>query len=131
MGMALPELTIDSHASIHADGPVTLELPEYMVLLTPEELAEARVAPDRAKLVLAAGRHPNGNILFVTGVGSIMEIDCKEYDIPGGLVRPTDYGSTIRVEAPDGCFMFAAGRAIELGTMILSARIQKRHVSTT
>jgi hypothetical protein len=120
--MAL-ELTIDPHASIHAAGPVTIELPEYMRLLAPGELAEAKAADNRADLIFASGRHPNGDIVFITGDGFIREISW-DFQVQEGMpqanvcVIPIDYGLTLKY-LMTGSYEIAAGWAIEHSMSLL------------
>ena len=93
------ELTIEGHPSFHVEGTVTVELPDYMQLLEPSELEEARTAANRNGLILAAGRHKDGNIVFLTGAGELMEFDWDESSLPRlGRAFPIDYGQTLRIE---------------------------------
>jgi hypothetical protein len=117
------ELTLDPHASIHAEGPVTIELPEYMRLLAPRELEEARKADNRADLIFASGRHPSGDIVFITGDGYIREIDW-ETQMAEGLpkanvwVVPIDHGQTLEY-VMTGSYEISAGWAIDHSTSLM------------
>ena len=118
------ELTIEGLTTAQASGPITIELPPYMYLLEAEEMVEARVADNRADLILAAGRHPTGNILFITGDGYIREIDCDEHKIPNGPVNPVDFGQTICVHLGKGeTYEIAADWALENAQTLLAAGV--------
>lgn len=93
------ELTISGHPSFHIEGTVTVELPDWMRLLPQHELEEAAAAENRNGLILAAGRHPEGDIVFLTGVGELKELKWEESGLPRlGYVFPIDFGQTIRIE---------------------------------
>lgn len=93
------ELTIEGHPSFHVEGTVTVELPSWMTVLPEPELEEARTAENRDGLILAAGRHPDGDIVFLTGLGELKEIKWEDNGLPRlGKVFPIDYGQTIRIE---------------------------------
>jgi hypothetical protein len=94
------ELTIDPNAELHVEGPVTIELPPWMRMLPPAELAEVKTAANRASLVVAAGRHPMGDIVFLTGDGQLWEIDGETQQESGmpmvnAAVAPIDCGHTL------------------------------------
>ena len=99
------ELTLDGHAMFHAEGTITIEMPAYMNLLPADELAEARKADNCADLVVAAGRHPHcGDLVFMTGVGVLMEIDMSDpnFGIPATFdMFPIDHGNSIKIELVD------------------------------
>ena len=117
------ELTLDPHASIHAAGPVTIEVPPYMRLLRPAELKEARTAENRADLIFASGRHPSGDIVFITGDGYIREIDWetqkKEWmPLANVDVVPVDHGQTLEY-VMTGSYEVASDWAIEHSTSLM------------
>jgi len=114
------ELTLSGLTSAQFEGPVTIELPAYMYPLEPEEMAEARVADNCAQLAFAAGRHPDGNILFVTGDGTIREIDSDKWKLPKGAVTPIDHGQTIAIHLKDKTYELATDWAIENSSSLLS-----------
>lgn len=100
------ELTIEGHPSFQVEGTVTIELPSYMQLLPPDELEEARTAENRDGLILAAGRHPSGDIVFLTGAGELLELDCRLNHVPeSGRAFPIDFGQMLRFEAGNGHVM--------------------------
>jgi hypothetical protein len=101
-----------------------------MIPLEPEEMHDSRTAPNKAQLALAAGRHPNGNIMFITGDGTIHEIDCqKQGDLPKGAVYPIDNGLTIVILHPGHKpFEIATDWALENSSTLLSAGVM---VATT
>lgn len=93
------ELTIEGHPSFHVEGTVTVELPSWMTVLREDELEEARTAENRDGLILAAGRHPSGDIVFLTGLGELKELKWEESALPRlGKVFPIDFGQTLRIE---------------------------------
>jgi len=124
------ELTLEGPTTAHASGNLTVELPRYMIPLEPEEMHDSRTAPNKAQLALAAGRHPNGNIMFITGDGTIHEIDCqKQGDLPKGAVYPIDNGLTIVILHPGHKpFEIATDWALENSSTLLSAGVM---VATT
>lgn len=80
-------------------GNVIIELPGYMTMLQPAELVAARGRGDR---IVAAGFDPeSGNIVIVTGTGSLLELDTT--GLWTGCVDrkavPFDHGTTVVVEA--------------------------------
>lgn len=98
------ELTLAGHPSFHTEGSVTIELPDYMTLLPDVELEEVKTAINREGLIVAAGRHPDGDIVFLTGAGELKELAWSEMSnhdqVPRfGRVLPIDYGQTLRFEA--------------------------------
>lgn len=100
------ELTLEGHTMFHAEGTVTIELPEYMKPLEPGERAEALKAENRPQLIVAAGRHPNsGDLVFITGVGELMEVRFNEFIPDERLVTesmfPIDHGQTIKIVLRD------------------------------
>ena len=94
------ELTLEGHTMFHAEGTITIDLPAYMKLLETGELAEACKAENRAELIVAAGRHPgSGDLVFLTGVGELLEVDLNQFDCPATYdMFPIDHGNTIRIE---------------------------------
>jgi len=95
------ELTLEGHSSFHTEGSVTIELPGYMVPLPRVELEEVLTASNRDGLIVAAGRHPSGDVVFLTGAGELLEIklDSLPDVVPHfGKVFPIDYGQTLRFE---------------------------------
>lgn len=95
----MTELTIEGHPSFHVEGTVTIELPDWMHLLPESELKEARTAENRDGLILAAGRHKSGDIVFLTGLGELKELKWDESALPRlGRVFPIDFGQTLRIE---------------------------------
>ena len=94
------ELTIDPHASIHAAGPVTIELPAYMRVLAPKELEVARVAENRADLIFAAGRHPSGDIVFISSdLDEVLQYSDRVLVFYAGKVSPPLEAQGLTVEA--------------------------------
>lgn len=116
------ELSLEGLTSASFEGgPITIELPAYMYPLEPEEMSESRTAENRGDLALAAGRHPGGNILFVTGDGYIREIDCETHkDLPMGAVTPADFGQTLVIHARKQ-YEIAVSWAIDNSISLLSA----------
>lgn len=94
------ELTLQGSPAFHTEGTVTVELPAYMQLLPDDELKEALSADNRNELIVAAGRHTSGAIVFMTGDGDIREIDMKQFhvSIPDGRASPTDNGQMVKIE---------------------------------
>jgi hypothetical protein len=97
------ELVIEGHPTLHVEGTVTVELPAYMRMLPEEELKEARTSDNRDKLVLAAGRHPeSGDLVFLTGIGELMEVDLEQFQVPAtDAMWPINGGRGIRIELRD------------------------------
>lgn len=94
------ELTIGINPEMHVEGPVTIELPPWMHLLPVDERDEASNAPNRSKLAVAAGRHPVGDIVFLTGDGQLWELDGETQERSGlpmfnVEVTPIDHGLTL------------------------------------
>ena len=94
------ELTIGANPELHVEGPVTIELPAWMHLLPVDERDEVSNAPNRDKLVVAAGRHPMGDIVFLTGDGQLWEIDGEAQEKAGMPlwnveIAPVDHGQTL------------------------------------
>jgi len=117
------ELTIAPNSDIHVKGPVTVEVPAYMKLLPTKELELVRVDPDRARIVVAAGRHPNGDIVFITGVGDLREInvetqssECIDFY---ALVAPENHGRTIKCYATMRSCEIGVGWALEHSRSLL------------
>lgn len=118
------ELTLEGHPSMHAEGPVTIELPSYFTVLRPAELEEARTADNRAELVMASGRHPNGDILFLTGDGTLWELSVesqREHGLPAANVRvvPIDHGQTLHY-VMTGSYEIASDWAIDHSIHLLA-----------
>lgn len=90
------ELTISGQPEFGIEGPVNIKLPEFMTLLPAEELKES-ITDGNRNLILAAGRHPSGDIVVLTGNGELRELKKGEYGIPEGAVTPTDHGQTLLV----------------------------------
>lgn len=117
------ELTIEGNPAAHVEGPVTIELPPWMRLLPPHELAQAKVADNRGSLVVAAGRHPTGDIVFLTGDGQLWELDGETQEKSGMPmfnveVAPIDCGHTIEY-IMTGSFEVAVDWALEHARSIL------------
>lgn len=108
------ELRFDGNTSVEVSGTVETGWPRYMRMLPNDEIAEAMTAEQRRKMVLCAGRHPDGSIVFVTCAGNIREITfetCTNYGIPDGDVVPADHGHTLLIE--DALYEVAVDWAIE------------------
>jgi len=123
------ELVLEVNSAFHVDGPVTVELPEYMNVLPLDEYLEASSAKNRGELVLAAGRHPeSGDIVFLTGYGELKELKVGEqddpeamsFDIPSGRTKPTDFGQTICVDLEEGTYEIAADWALDNSIMLIN-----------
>jgi hypothetical protein len=114
------QLTIEGHSRVFVEGTVTLELPVYMRLLPADELEEARTAENRDGLILAAGFHPNGeDIVFVTGVGDLMELNIWQHGLPPVAVEPIDFGQTLRFSVKTGSYEVSNTWALEHASSIL------------
>ena len=115
------ELTISGHTSWHVDGQVTIDLPEWMVLLSPEELEEAKANENRQDLVFAVGRHSSGDIVVLTGAGELRELRPDSHEFPDGPVRPSNGGRHVTVGDDymvSACFIIAnADNLLFLGSM--------------
>lgn len=91
------------------EGDVIIELPEHYALLPYEERTAALNSPGRHRLIVAAGRDPDGNVTVVTGRGRIYTLDSKRFDLPFGRVMPGDGGQTLEF--------------VEAGKLIVSAEL--------
>jgi len=95
------ELTIAGSPDLHVEGTVTIELPEYMTLLAPDELKEVQNHPTNNDLVLAAGVHASGDIVFLTVTGELRESNLEGLPAPIVKAWPIDHGKTIVIELQD------------------------------
>jgi hypothetical protein len=97
------QLELDGHLIIDQAQGLTMELPEYLQLLPDPELHVVATSPDRARLIMAAGYHPNGaQIVCMTGAGSVLELDASALKLPSGLARPGLYGASLVIVRADG-----------------------------
>lgn len=114
------QLTIEGHREVFVEGTVTIELPKYLRLLPHDELEEARTAENRPGLILAAGRHPNGeDIVFLTGAGDLMELNIWQHGLPPVEVDPIDFGQTLRFAVQSGSYEIPNTWAIARANRIL------------
>jgi len=117
------EFTLDENAAFDITGPVDLELPSYMKMLSPSDLREAQAsATSESALILAVGCHPkSGNIVFLTSDGELREIKRKETDRQIVRVYPKDYGMTVRVEGyEEHAYEICCDWAIENSDLIIN-----------
>jgi len=99
--------------SFAVSGNVEVTLPNYMVMLSQEELAEARRASQRDQMIIAAGRKPNSDeIVLMTATNRLMILKVEEHGIPKGRVIPIDFGHTVAVEH-EGYYEMASDWVIE------------------
>lgn len=114
------QLTIEGHPEVFVEGQVTVELPKYLHLLPDDELEEARTAENRHGLILAAGRHPNGeDIVFLTGAGDLIELNIWQHGLPPVDVKPIDFGQSLAFTVKTGSYEVPNTWAIENGNRIL------------
>jgi hypothetical protein len=93
------ELTLEGHQSFHVEGSIAIELPDYMTLLPPDELKWAQTSDNRDELIVAAGRHPEGDVVFLTAAGELKEISWKENGLPHfGKIVPINRGQALCIE---------------------------------
>ena len=92
------ELELEGNDSITIIGDAEITLPDYMTMLPQEELNECRENKDQVHLIIAAGRHPNGDIVAVTANMKFMCMKHGEFGIPDGQVEPIDCGQTLRID---------------------------------
>lgn len=128
------ELTLKGHPSVYSGGTITVELPQYMVMLPQDELDEATSCPQRIMLAIAAGRHPSGKIVFMTGDGYLREVNTSEHGIPDGPVSIVDDGNTLNIAlsedpvALEKSYQIDVGWAIKHGTVLLGVSLDGARV---
>jgi hypothetical protein len=121
------ELTLEGHTMFHAEGTITVDLPPYMKLLDADALKEVAASYRREELIVAAGRHQeSGDLVFMTGVGVLMEVDLTQFEFPATFdMFPTQRGNSIKIELVeyegievDAAWAIRVGRElINLGTL--------------
>lgn len=89
------ELQLEHVFSMKSEGKVSIILPDYMTSLSKETLATSENSFDR--LIVAAGRHPSGDILFMTASGCLYEVRYSEYDLLSGSCVPSPRGDSVRI----------------------------------
>lgn len=114
------ELELDELAEVKIGGDAEIELPSYMVMLPVEELIEAKRAAQRDEMIIAAGRHPEGDIVVLTADGRLMELKKGHEGIPEGAVLPMDFGHTVAIETHRGYHEMAAGWVIDNARLLVS-----------
>lgn len=72
-----------------------VDMPEYMYYLTQEEIDVVSASEDRGKKIVAAGVHPDGSVLLVTGDPEVRIFNPAEYHVPPGLYIPDPDGTTV------------------------------------
>lgn len=115
------ELTISEASDVKVEGPVTIELPSYMRALPQHEVDEACASGEACDLIVAAGRHPNGDVLFVTADGAIRSLDHVKEALPPGAAAPIACGQTLGIAVPglSHAYEISARYAITRSTVLL------------
>jgi hypothetical protein len=114
------EFDLEGAEGITVEGDVEMELPDYVVMLPREELEEAKRAAQRNQMVLAVGRHPaSGDIVLLTGGGTLMELSKGHDGIPDGPVMPIDFGHTVAIDTGKGYYEMAADWVIHNARTII------------
>lgn len=105
---------------LEVSGDIEVSLPDFMVMLPAEELAEARRAVQRDQMVIAAGRRPDSDeIVMMTGDNRLLTLAGDQHQLPRGKVVPIDFGHGLAIESDEyvrGFFEAAADWAIENAT---------------
>lgn len=116
------EFILQGRTAVHTEGSIMIELPDYMVVLPEPELQEALSTTNNGDLIIAAGRHQDGDIVLLTGSGDMMEIDCVEASLPTlGRVVPAEFGRSLLIEITCRCVIKVSSRkALDHSTTILS-----------
>lgn len=108
--------------SFEVQGNVEVLLPNYMAMLPPDELDEARRAAHRSELVIAAGRKPDtSEIIVMTGDNRLLVLDGDAHGVPKGRVFPIDCGQTVAVDSDEfvkGYFEMATDWVLDVATPI-------------
>lgn len=115
--MEAMELELEG-GSFEASGNIEVTLPDFMVMLTNEELAEARRAVQRDQMLIAAGCRPDSDeIVVMTATCRLFTLSGDKHTLPRGKVFPIDCGHTLAIDCgEDGLFEVAADWLIENAT---------------
>jgi hypothetical protein len=108
------ELELDKSASITMVGDVEITLPDYMTMLVQDELDECKKASNAHDLIIAAGRHPSGEIVVLSAKMQFYVMERGVFGTPDGSVVPDDCGQSIVINPganPD--FVMTAGWFID------------------
>lgn len=95
------ELELDESASISVIGDTEITLPDYMTMLPQDELDECKTADSASYLIIAAGRHPNGDIVALNAQMQFYTLKHGVFGEPGGQITPIDHGLTLRIDEHD------------------------------
>lgn len=72
-----------------------VDMPRYMYYLTQENIDAVVKTNDKHRRIIAAGVHPDGSVLLVTGEPEVKVFNPNEFHIPPGLYIPDNDGSTV------------------------------------
>lgn len=72
-----------------------VDMPAYMYYLTQEDINIVTSKDDRSRRIIAAGVHPDGSVLLVTGEPEVKIFNPTEYYVPPGLYIPDSDGATV------------------------------------
>lgn len=87
------------NGNVDVTGDVVITLPCYITMLLQDQLNECTLSQRPDTLIIAAGRETTtGDIVFVTGSGTIMVLDVAEHDVPDGRALPMEWGHGIVIE---------------------------------
>lgn len=93
-----------SEANVHVTGPCRVRLPDYMVCLDPAANGPGPIG----EVIVAAGLHPLGDVVFMTGDGTLRQVPVDVIErftvINGGIAaaKPASGGSGIEVTTKVG-----------------------------
>lgn len=114
------ELELEGDSDIEMSGNIEITLPNYMTMLSQEELNTAHLSQG-SDVIIAAGRKPlTSEIVMFTADKRVFVLDAASYDIPKGRVFPIDFGRMIAIDDEDnrGFYEMHSHWAIELSEAI-------------
>lgn len=111
------KLGLDGNVLLEASGETEVVLPNYMTILSQDELKHVCAERYRERLIIAAGRVPDSDdIIMMTAMNTLMLLNVEKLSVPCGNVIPIDCGRLISFIGTD--HKIAAGWMIDNATQI-------------
>lgn len=119
------EFELEGDEIVEAMGDIEVTLPPYVLMLSQEELAEAKRSAYKHKLIIAAGRQkPDDDIIVMTATGRLLLLRAATHGLPPGESYPIDFGMAVgigRVGSYEMAADWVIANAEPLGIELLNA----------
>jgi hypothetical protein len=97
------ELVFNGAIDAEFNDACEIQLPSYIVKLSDDDIALAKLAEDKHLRIIAAGADPEDEqITLLTATNRVMIFDAKKFYIPKGIAVPSHHGNKVFLPNHDG-----------------------------